>query len=92
MKLTHAVIFFAFIFGFGFTAATAQTQTDNNNAGRIPAPVVVGPFQALGNVIRNPDADPPRRRVRPVTQPSPPPTVIPPGALNNGALADPGSR
>jgi hypothetical protein len=90
MKPTHAGIFFALVFGFGLTAATAQTQTDN--AGRTPALVVVGPFQALGNVIRNPDADPPRRRARPATQPSPPPTAIPPGTLNNGALADPGSR
>jgi len=90
MKSPRALLFSGFLFALGLTAVSAQTQTDNNNR-RVPAPVVAGPFQALGNVIRNPDADPPRRRAAPVTQ-TPPPTIIPPDTLNNRALADPGSR
>jgi len=88
MKPLFALLFFGLV---SSTAALSQTQTDNS--GRpIPAPVVPGPFQALGNVIRNPDADPPRRRAapvtqQPVTQPSPPPTIIP-----NGAIANPDGR
>ena len=56
-----------------------------------PAPVTVpGPFQGLGNVLRNPDAPNPnttrpRPRANPPSQPAPPPTIIPPGTLDNGA-------
>jgi hypothetical protein len=88
MKLPRALLFSGFLFGLGLTAASAQTQADSHNR-RVPAPVVAGPFQALGNEIRNPDADQPRRRAAPVT---PPPTIIPPDTLENRALAYPGSR
>ena len=93
MKLLFACRFLflcaGLLFGGGITAATAQIQPDNRPS-RAPAPVVVGPFQALGNVIRNPDADPPRRRAAPPAQ-TPPPTIIPPNTLQNGA-ATPGER
>ncbi|MEO8895246.1 MAG: hypothetical protein ABI450_05135 [Rhizomicrobium sp.] len=59
------------------TGAMAQSQSGNEPS-RMP---VAGPFQALGNIIRNPDADRPKRkatRSAPVT-----PTAIPPGTLNN---------
>jgi hypothetical protein len=75
----------ALLSGASVTAAMAQTQPDNRTS-RIPAPVVVGPFQALGNVIRNPDADPPRRRAAPPPQ-TPPPTIIP-----NRTIANPDNR
>jgi hypothetical protein len=90
MKLLFARLFLgaALLLGANITAATAQTQLDNRTS-RVPAPVVVGPFQALGNVIRNPDADPPRRRAAPAQ--TPPPTVIPPNTLQNGAIT-PGTR
>jgi hypothetical protein len=91
MKLLFACLFLgaALLLGANITAATAQTQLDNRTS-RVPAPVVVGPFQALGNVIRNPDADPPRRRTAPPAQ-TPPPTIIPPNTLQNGAIT-PGTR
>jgi hypothetical protein len=87
MKLLFACLFLgaALLLGANITAATAQTQLDNRTS-RVPAPVVVGPFQALGNVIRNPDADPPRRYSAPPPQP-PTPTTIPPNILQNGAAA-----
>jgi len=65
------------------TPAMAQQQPQQ--------PVTVpGPFQGLGNVLRNPDApnsNParPRRPANPPSQPAPPPTIIPPGTLDNGA-------
>ena len=60
------------------TPAMAQQQPQQ--------PVTVpGPFQALGNVLRNPDAQKPRPPAKPPSQPAPPPTIIPPGTLDNGA-------
>ena len=64
------------------TPAMAQQQPQQ--------PVTVpGPFQGLGNVLRNPDAPDPNRAARrpanPPRQPAPPPTIIPPGTLDNGA-------
>jgi Flp pilus assembly secretin CpaC len=73
MKLHLTIL----VLGFIATGAMAQSQSSNEQS-RMP---VVGPFQALGNVIRNPDADRPKRNTRhhaPVT-----PTAIPPGTLNN---------
>jgi hypothetical protein len=58
MKLPRLLIFSGLVLGQGLTAALAQTDNDSR---RVPATVVASPFQALGNVIRNPDADPPRR-------------------------------
>jgi len=76
MKLPLAV----FLLALAITGAMAQSRGDQ-------PPVVASPFQALGNVIRNPDADPPRttpRRANPLSaQPAPPPTIIPPGILTN---------
>ena len=68
MKLPLAV----FLLGLAVTGAMAQTQPQNGNP---PGPPVAIPFQALGNVIRNSDADPPRRY--------PPPPAVPPGTPNN---------
>ena len=65
------------------TPAMAQQQPSQ--------PVTVpGPFQGLGNVLRNPDAPNPsatrpRQPANPPSQPAPPPTIIPPGTLDNGA-------
>ena len=60
------------------TPAMAQQQPQQ--------PVTVpGPFQGLGNVLRNPDAQKPRPPAKPASQPAPPPTIIPPGTLDNGA-------
>ncbi|MBN9546496.1 MAG: hypothetical protein J0I19_13570 [Alphaproteobacteria bacterium] len=69
------------LLGLAVTGARAQSR-DNGPT----TPVIASPFQALGNVIRNPDADPPRnypRRASPTTAPVPPPTIIPPGTLAN---------
>ena len=77
MKLPLAVL----LLGLAVTGALAQSRDGQ------PAPVIASPFQALGNVIRNPDADPPRtypRRANPQSaQPAPPPSIIPPGTLTN---------
>ena len=91
MKLPRALLFSALLLSaLGVTAASSQTRT-GNDIQRTQVPVVVSPFQALGNVLQNPDAvRPPPRRRRPGTPP--PPTIIPPNTLDNRALADPGSR
>jgi hypothetical protein len=93
MKLPRLLIFSGLVLGQGLTAALAQTDNDSR---RVPATVVASPFQALGNVIRNPDAEPPRRRAAPVTRQSPtqpsPPTIIPPDTLENGASVNPDAR
>jgi hypothetical protein len=92
MKLPPALLFSVLLLSVpGVTAARSQTQT-YNNGGRVPAPVVAGPFQALGNVLQNPDAARPTPRPQPATTPPPPPTIIPPNTLDNRALAGPGSR
>ena len=75
MKLPLAVL----LLGLAVTGALAQSRDGQ------PAPVIASPFQALGNVIRNPDADPPRtypRRTNPQSA-QPPPSIIPPGTLTN---------
>jgi hypothetical protein len=59
------------------TPAMAQQQPQQ--------PVVPGPFQGLANILRNPNAPQPRPPVNPQPQPAPPPTIIPPGTLDNGA-------
>ncbi len=69
------------LLGLAATGAMAQSR-DNGPT----TPIIASPFQALGNVIRNPDADPPRnypRRANPTTAPVPLPTIIPPGTLAN---------
>ena len=70
------------LLGLAVTGAMAQSR-DNGQT----TPIIASPFQALGNVIRNPDADPPRNYPRranpPTTAPAPPPTIIPPGTLAN---------
>ena len=80
MKIPLAVLL---LLGFAVAGAMAQSR---DNAGQT-APVIASPFQALGNVIRNPDADPPRtyppRPNPPRTEPAAPPSIIPPGTLNN---------
>jgi len=89
MKSPRALLFSELLlFALGVTAALSQTRT-GNDIQRTQVPVVVSPFQALGNVLQNPDAvrSPPRRRPG-----TPPPTIIPPNTLENRALADPGSR
>jgi len=67
------------------TGAMAQSEP-RGNTGQI-GPLAAGPFQALGNVIRNPDADPPRtnrpRPNPPATEAAPPPSIFPPGVLVN---------
>ena len=90
MKSPRALLFSTLLFfALGVSAALAQTRT-GNDIRRTQAPVVASPFQALGNVLQNPDAvrAPPRRR--PGTPP--PPAIIPPNTLENRAIADPGSR
>jgi hypothetical protein len=72
------------------TPALAQTygaprEPDNNNR-QGTVPVVPAPMQALGNVIRNPEAPPPRPPANPTGEP-PLPSTIP-----QGALANPDSR
>jgi hypothetical protein len=79
MKLSIVIL----ILALAATAAMAQSQPRNGTN----SPVVASPFQALGNVIRNPDADPPRKYT-PRTTPAAPPTIIPPGTLTN-PQADP---
>jgi len=79
MKFPLAIL----LLGLAATGAMAQSR---GNTGQT-APVIVSPFQALGNVIRNPDADPPRkyppRTSSPSVEPAPPPSIIPPGTLTN---------
>ena len=91
MKSPRALLFSELLlFALGVTAALSQTRT-GNDVQRTQVPVVASPFQALGNVLQNPDAvRPPRPRRQPDTPP--PPTIIPPNTLENRALADPGSR
>lgn len=73
----------------GLTATGAMAQSSGNTGQA--APIIVSPFQALGNVIRNPDADPPRTYPRhanpPPAEPAPPPTIIPPGTLTNPEIS-----
>jgi hypothetical protein len=79
------------IFLLGLSATTAMAQSSGNTGQA--APIIVSPFQALGNVIRNPDADPPRRYpprpVPPQTEPAGPPSIIPPGTLANPQAVPP---
>ena len=86
MKIPLAVLL---LLGFAVTGAMAQSR---DNTGQT-APVIAGPFQALGNVIRNPDADPPRRYpprpAPPQTEPAGPPSIIPPGTLANPQAVPP---
>lgn len=49
-----------FLLGMAVTGAMAQSGPQGRNE-NLPGPPVAAPFQALGNVIRNPDADRPRR-------------------------------
>lgn len=49
-----------FLLGLAVTGAMAQSAPRDRNE-TPPGPPVAIPFQALGNVIRNPDADHPRR-------------------------------
>ena len=86
MKLPPAI----FILGLAVTAAMAQSRPRDGASGT-NGPVVAGPFQALGNVIRNPDADPPRKYT-PRTAPAAPPTIIPPGTLTNPQATVPPQR
>lgn len=61
-----------------FTApAMAQQQPGSTT--------VSGPFQGLGSILRNPNAPSPRPPANPPKEPLPPPTIIPPGTLQNGA-------
>jgi hypothetical protein len=54
-----------FLLGLAVTGAMAQSAPRDRNE-TPPGPPVAAPFQALGNVIRNPDADRPHRAT-PVT-------------------------
>jgi hypothetical protein len=90
MKWPRLLLFSGLLLSYlSVAAAWSQTRTDNNS-GRTQAPVVFGPFQALGNVLQNPDAV--RPPPRPRTDTPPPPTIIPPNTLENRALANPDSR
>ncbi|MGZ5922825.1 MAG: hypothetical protein ACXWLT_13745 [Rhizomicrobium sp.] len=74
MKVPRALLFSALLLSaLGVTAALSQTRTGNDTQ-RTQVPVVANPFQALGNVLQNPDAVRPPPRRRPGT---PPPTIIP---------------
>ncbi|MGZ5930426.1 MAG: hypothetical protein ACXWLX_14530 [Rhizomicrobium sp.] len=74
MKVPRALLFSALLLSaLGVTVALSQTRTGNDTQ-RTQVPVVASPFQALGNVLQNPDADRPPPRRRPGT---PPPTIIP---------------
>jgi hypothetical protein len=66
-------------------ATTAMAQSDPRSSTGQIGPLAAGPFQALGNVIRNPDAAPPRRPRSnpPPSQPQPPPSIFPRGVLVN---------
>jgi hypothetical protein len=82
----HLTIMFVAALVSAQTPAWAQTygtpQQPNNNNGRTTVPVVPGPMQALGNVIRNPEAPPPRPPINPTGEP-PLPSALPQGALAN---------
>jgi len=64
-----------------FLALTAPAMAQQQ-----PQPATVpGPFQGLGNILRNPSAPRPKPPANPPKEPAPPPTIIPPGTLQNGA-------
>jgi hypothetical protein len=58
MKSPRALLFSALLLSaLGVTAALSQTRT-GNDIQRTQVPVVASPFQALANVLQNPDAVP----------------------------------
>ena len=74
MKSPRALLFSALLLSaLGVTAALSQTRT-GNDIQRTQVPVVASPFQALANVLQNPDAVRPPPHRWPSTVP---PTIIP---------------
>ena len=78
MKTRLAIVILPLLMLSGL-AAPAAAQTASPNRGGNPPPIS-SPFQALGNITRNPDAPPPPPP-RQVTEPLRLPTVIPPNTI-----------
>ena len=64
----------------GLVASAAAQTASANRANSATGAVIASPFQALGNITRNPDAPPPPPP-RQVTEPLRLPTVIPPNTI-----------
>ncbi len=84
MKCARTILLSGVILVSGFTGAMAQSR---DGQPRIPGLVVAAPFQALGNLIRNPDADRPLLHAA-RTAPPDAPNANMPGTPNN-AQANP---
>lgn len=81
MKKLLAVLILS---GFAVPAA-AQTASSNAGVNPVTGAPIPGPMQALGNIIRNPQAPPPPQPQQVTSQPLGLPTAIPPNMIGTGS-------